>query len=319
VPGTVTIDALGTFATVLVTERNASDFARELLVAELTAVDLACSRFRPDSELAAINAAPGRLVRVSPLLADALAAGLEAARLTDGDVDPTCGLSLVRLGYDRDFAMARTDTSPLRQPPLPGGNWRRVIFDPGRREVRVPGDTLIDLGATAKARAADRAAARISAELGCGTLVNLGGDISVAGDPPQGGWLVGIADDAGFDSTARTMTPSQLIVIRDGGLATSSTLGRTWRRGGVRLHHIVDPATGLPATSCWRTVSVAAATCVDANIASTAAILRGERAAGWLEGLRLPARLVRHDGIVRAVAGWPVGVRTESSPAGVIS
>ncbi len=303
--GTGTIDALGTFATVLVTERNAIGSAVELLEAQLTAMDLACSRFRPDSELVAVNRTPGRLARVSPLLADALTVGLAAARLTDGDVDPTCGLSLVRLGYDRDFAVARQDTGPLRQPPLPGGNWRRVILDSGRREVRVPTGALIDLGATAKALAADRAADRISSQLGCGVLVNLGGDISVAGDPPDGGWLVGIADDAGFDSTPETMTPSQLIVIRDGGLATSSVLGRTWQRGGTRLHHIIVPATGLPATSCWRTVSVAARTCVDANIASTAAILRGERAAGWLRGLRLPARLVRHNGIAVTTCGWP--------------
>lgn len=94
-------------------------------------------------------------------------------------------------------------------------------------------------------------------------------------------------------------------MVRDGGLATSSPLGRTWRRGDARLHHIVDPVTGRPARSCWRTASVAAASCVGANIASTAAILRGERAIGWLEGLGLPARLVRQDGTAVTVAGWP--------------
>jgi len=57
--------------------------------------------------------------------------------------------------------------------------------------------------------------------------------------------------------------------------------------------------------SCWRAASVAAATCVDANTASTAAILRGEPAAAWLAGLGLPARLVRHDGAAVTVAGWP--------------
>ena len=93
--------------------------------------------------------------------------------------------------------------------------------------------------------------------------------------------------------------------INDGGLATSSTLGRAWRRGGADLHHIIEPSTGRPARSSWRTVSVAAASCVDANIASIAAILRAERAIGWLDGLRLPARLVRHDGTVVTVAGWP--------------
>jgi thiamine biosynthesis lipoprotein len=220
-------------------------------------------------------------------------------------VDPTCGQALVSLGYDRDFARARQDTGSLRQPPAPGGGWRRVALDAGRQEVTIPDGVLLDLGATAKALAADRAAARIAAATGCGVLVNLGGDISVAGQPPAGGWLIGIADAASFDTTTASVETAQAVTIRDGGLATSSVLGRAWQRGAARLHHIIDPRTGMPAQSCWRTVSVAAATCVDANIASTAAILRGAHAVAWLGRLRLPARLVRHDGSVVTVAGWP--------------
>jgi thiamine biosynthesis lipoprotein len=71
------------------------------------------------------------------------------------------------------------------------------------------------------------------------------------------------------------------------------------------MHHLVDPASGLPAVGPWRTVSAAAASCLDANIASTAAIVRGERAAGWLESVRLPSRLVREDGRARHLVGWP--------------
>jgi FAD:protein FMN transferase len=220
-------------------------------------------------------------------------------------VDPTCGQSLVRLGYDRDFASARRRAGRLRRPPVPAGGWRRVEFDLDRREVTVPADVMLDLGATAKALAADRAAAAIEAALGGGVLVNLGGDIRVAGDPPEGGWRVGIADDAGFDTRAAEIEPRQVVVIRDGGLATSSTSVRAWRRGGVDLHHIIVPATGRPADSCWRTVSVAAANCVGANMASTASIVRGERAVPWLSGLRLPARLVRHDGSTLTAGGWP--------------
>jgi thiamine biosynthesis lipoprotein len=305
--GACTFKALGTFATLLVTDPGALGGARGLLVAELDAVDAACSRFRQDSELCRINRAGGRPVRVSPLFAEALATALTAASQTDGDVDPTCGLSLVRLGYDRDFAQVRLRTDPLRQPPMPAGGWRGVELDSGRRQVRVPAGVMLDLGATAKALAADRAAAAIQAAMGCGVLVNLGGDIRVAGRPPAGGWRVGIADDVRFDAGAAAVEPSQVVVVSDGGLATSSPLGRAWRRGGAGLHHIVHPATGRPADSCWRAVSVAAASCVNANTASTAAILKGERAAGWLAGLGLPARLVRHDGSAVTVAGWPRG------------
>ena len=253
-------------------------------------------------------------VQISPLLADALTVALTAARLTDGDVDPTCGGSLAALGYDRDFTQARENTAALRQPAAPAPGWRSVALDPVLREVRVPAGAVLDLGATAKALAADRAAVAIAAALGCGVLVNLGGDIRVAGTPPAGGWRVGIADDVTFDGPGSPGPAGHAVLVRDGGLATSGTAVRSWRRGAARLHHIIVPGTGLPARSCWRAVSVAAATCVSANTASTAAIIRGERAAGWLAGLGLPARLVRHDGAAVTVAGWPADPGRTGTP-----
>jgi thiamine biosynthesis lipoprotein len=313
--GTRTFPALGTFASLLVTDRRSMELAFGLLAGELLAMDMACSRFRPDSELWRVNHARGHPVAISPLLTQALATALTAARITDGDVDPTCGQSLVRLGYDCDFAQARRDTAGLATPPAPAAGWRTVELDEERRTVRMPETVMLDLGATAKALAADRAAARISAAVGCGVLVNLGGDIRVAGEPPTGGWRVGILDDLVYAASSVHAEPSQAVVIRDGGLATSSTLAREWQRGGARLHHIIVPVTGLPVDSCWQTVSVAAATCVDANTASTAAILRGEAAAQWLDGLHLPARLVGRDGTTVIVGGWPAddsGTRSQA-------
>ncbi|MFZ0044265.1 MAG: FAD:protein FMN transferase, partial [Streptosporangiaceae bacterium] len=99
--------------------------------------------------------------------------------------------------------------------------------------------------------------------------------------------------------------PGQTVTITSGGLATSSTTVRAWTVAGRPVHHIIDPATGEPASSCWRTVSVAAGTCTDANIASTAAIIRSAAAPAWLRDMGLPARLVRHDGTVETTAGWP--------------
>jgi thiamine biosynthesis lipoprotein len=182
---------------------------------------------------------------------------------------------------------------------------------PGWREVRLDGRSLIlpkgvqlDLGATAKAWAADRSAARIASQLGCGVLVSLGGDIAVAGPPPAAGWRVRVQDVTGAPGEPPA-GPYALIAIRDGGLATSSTAARRWQRGGDVLHHILDPRTGLPAEPVWRTVSVAAGSCADANAASTAAVIRGRRALGWLTRLGLPARLVDATGAVFTVAGWP--------------
>ena len=325
--GTGYLKALGTSANLLVTDPSSTDRACAILRAELDAIDRACSRFRPDSELWQLNHARGRAMRVSALLAEAVAVALAAARATDGDVDPTCGRSLVRLGYDRDFAAARQDTSPLPRPAVPAAGWRAVELDRERREIKIPTDVMLDLGATAKALAADRAAVRIAAALNCGVLVNLGGDISIAGEPPDHGWLVGIVDNRGFDgvpgpapprhdASSRSLSPpchDAVVAVRDGGLATSSTKVRAWSRGSARLHHIIEPSTGMPVGSCWRTVSVAAATCVDANTASTAAIIRAERAPGWLARQHLPARRAGHSGEIVMVAGWPADTTAKGS------
>jgi FAD:protein FMN transferase len=318
--GAAHFTALGTSASLLVTDASRTDRARALLDAELAAIDRACSRFRPDAELWRVNHAHGRPVRVSALLAEAVAAALAAADATDGDVDPTCGRSLMRLGYDRDFAAARQDTSPLTRPTVRAPGWRAVDLDRERREIRIPRRVVLDLGATAKALAADRAATRIAASVNCGTLVNLGGDIAVAGEPPDQGWLVGIVDNRGFDGAAAEAAAGAcpprhdaVVTIRSGGLATSSTKVRAWSRGAARLHHIIEPSTGMPADSCWRTVSVAAATCVAANTASTAAIIRSERAPGWLASQHLPARLAGRGGEIVTVAGWPADTTGKGS------
>jgi thiamine biosynthesis lipoprotein len=185
---------------------------------------------------------------------------------------------------------------------IPG--WRSVGVDVDRQRLTVPPGVWLDLGATVKGWAADRAAARIADVVGCGVLVSLGGDTAVAGEPPDGGWRIRVQDRTALPGEAAD-GPSQVVTIRDGGLATSSTAARRWRRGGDVLHHILDPRTGRPAAPVWRTVSVAAATCADANTAATAAVIRGRQALPWLSGLRLPARLVGQDGTVHALSAWP--------------
>lgn len=283
----------------VVTDPGALDEARAVLTDGLAAVDLACSRFRPDSELAAVEAAAGRWVAVSPLLADLLDVALRAARRTDGDVDPTVGSALVGLGYDRDLASIPAGGTVVRAR-IPG--WRRIERDGGRARV-APG-VHVDLGATAKARTADLAAAEITRRTGSGCLVSLGGDIAVAGAAPDGGWRIRVEDVTG-DPEAPPSGPSSVVTIADGGLATSSTRSRRWRRDGLDLHHLIDPRTGLPSAPVWRTVSVAAGTCVDANTVSTAAIVRGSRVWPWLRRTGLPARLVAQDGRVFTADGWP--------------
>ncbi len=296
-PGTARWRALGTSAAIVVSDRGALAAARAAVEAELAAVDLACSRFRSDSDLSRLNAGAGRPVRVGALLLEAIAVALRAAALTDGIVDPTIGRALILAGYDRDFATLAHARSRLVATRVEG--WQTVSVDLARSEARLPREVRLDLGATAKALAADRAAsAAAAAAPGAGVLVNLGGDIAVAGPAPAGGWAVRVADD----HRAPPDAPGQTLAISTGGLATSSTTVRRW---GPDAHHIIDPRTGLPADSPWRTVSVAADSCVDANIASTAAIVLGDDAPGWLEARDLPARLVDHEGATLALAEWP--------------
>jgi thiamine biosynthesis lipoprotein len=288
---------------VVVTDPDGLDAATARVQEVVAAIDRACSRFRDDSELSRLQAGGGlREGVVSPLLAQALATALRAAELTDGAVDPTVGEAVRKAGYSVDFDALPADGAALKLTVLPVPGWRRVRLFAATRRVEIDAGVEIDLGATAKALAADlAAAAALEAVHTGGVLVSLGGDVAVAGEPPDEGWHIQIAENS-----RATITPDgETIAIRAGGVATSSMTVRRWRRGGVELHHIIDPATGLPAAGPWRTVSVVAGNCVDANIAATAAIVRGASAASWLDGAGLPARLVDRSGAMTRVGGWP--------------
>jgi thiamine biosynthesis lipoprotein len=323
--------ALGTTAVLAVSDPGALDAAREEVEQEIAAIDLACSRFRADSELSRLNAAGGRPRPASPLLREAIAAGIRAWALTDGDVSPTLGAALVLAGYDRDFASLRADGGPTvdqrsRSRTSSSGNNRdpiatvRVERHPGaeaieldeqRGVVRLARGVQLDLGATAKALAADRAAAAAHRRTGAGVLVSLGGDIALAGPAPADGWVVRVTDDHAAGERDQPVDPpapapgESLIRLLTGGLATSSVVVRRWRRDGEERHHLIDPRTGRPAAVTWRTASVAAASCLDANIASTATMIRGPRAVAWLTELGLPARLQPLEGEPLLLAGWP--------------
>ena len=302
---TASFDALGSTATVAITSPECLSEAVASVQRTVAAFDKACSRFRDDSELQALNGAAGERVAVGPLLFDAVRAAVRTAELTDGDVDPTVGRALIALGYDRDFtalpSVRRNDRS--RRPALteiPG--WSTLRLDEDTRTIQMPRGVKLDLGATAKALAADRAAEKAAGACGCEVLVSLGGDLATAG-APRGGWPVRVTDDHRGGADA----PGQWISVHSGGLATSSVATRAWQMPWGPAHHLVDPATGAPADGPWRTVTVAAASCLDANSASTAAIVRGARAEQWLASIGLPSRLVGRDGSVRHLAGWPAG------------
>jgi len=306
-------DALGTGARVAVWPPERLGPALIAVDAVLDALDHQASRFRPDSEISRINEAGGGLFLLSDGLAQAIGVALAAARWTGGLTDPTVGAALISMGYDRDFAAIDADRREPVPPPSPAPGWSSVEL--AGVLLRLPADVRLDLGATAKGLGSDRAARAAMCAVsageaavataggaparGGGALVELGGDIAVAGTPPRGGWPVTVAGPVAGPP------PARLVRLPAGAIATSATTCRRWRRAGRALHHIVDPRTGLPADGPWQMATVAAATCADANAAATAAIVAGHQAEDLLTAAGLPARLTGHDGSVRRLGGWP--------------
>ena len=295
-----TFSAIGTTNTVLVTDPSTLEPAVAIARRHLAELDRAVSRFRPDSEVSLLAARARRSPAeafVSPTFAAYLEAALRVARLTGGLVDPTVGSALVAAGYDDDLEVVRSrpDFHQTRVAGVP--HWHTVHLNPSARRVTVPAGTLIDLGATAKAHAADTIAHLLAERLPGGFAVNLGGDVAVSGSLPPQGWSIGIeaADGAVL----------QVVASTGQAIATSSTQRRVWSVDGVARHHIVDPRTGNTAPAVWNQVSCAAATCLEANAASTAAVVLGQEAPVWLEANGIRARLDGADGRVVTTTGWP--------------
>jgi thiamine biosynthesis lipoprotein len=291
----------GTYAFLAVADAEQLPRARRITDQLLAAVDGACSRFRWDSTLSEVNRRPGSWVAADPLLVAALEVALDAAAVTDGLVDPCLGRTMVSLGYDRDLAeltLLPTERVTARVDPPPPGAWREVRV--AEDAVRIPEGVALDLGATAKAWAADLVAETLVDALGCPVVVSLGGDLRVLGPDPDeaAAWPVQVAERPDEVSSGATVSVS-------GGLATSSTLVRRWSTAAGDRHHLLDPRTGLPASGVFRTVTAAGSTCVAANTASTAALVLGAEAPAWLRRHGVTARLIDVDGTVTTVGDWP--------------
>ncbi len=299
--------ALGTYVHLVTGDPEDLVGAGAVAAEVLDHVDRACSRFRDDSDLTRVNAHPGEWVAVDPLLVSATTVALQAADMTDGLVDPCLGRPLVALGYDVTMSAVRErDPATFRVPSVVTHRrtaWREVRVDPAGA-LRIPADCALDLGATAKAWAADLVAAAVVDTLGGRVLVSLGGDVRIDGAPGDP-WPVRVTETP-HDVTGETVT------LSGGGLATSSTRARRWRTGDVEQHHLLDPRTGRPVSGTWRTATATGPTSVAANVATTAALVLGEDAVGWLAEQRVTARLVSADGSVTVVGDWPA--RTPTIP-----
>jgi thiamine biosynthesis lipoprotein len=269
---------------------SASRFERAaaLVAAEFEEQEERCSRFRPTSELSQVNAAAGRPIRLSPPLASLVGLALEAADTTEGLFDPTVLRAVVAAGYDRDFADLLLTAREVLRPAGPTGRWREL-----EREgdlLTMPAGVALDLGGIAKGWTADRAAARVGGLLPW-AIVDAGGDLRVVGDLPSGGLEVGVEDPGDPDREVLRLA------LTAGALATSSIVRRSW---GPDQHHLIDPRTGRPSVTDVVQATVWAPTCVEAEVRTKEALLRGEPALA-----RLTATLVHRDGTVRTNMGVP--------------
>jgi thiamine biosynthesis lipoprotein len=224
------------------------------------------SRFRSDSELNRVNASGAATVVVSELFAETLRDALRAAAQTRGLVDPTLGVALEDAGYNRDFALMRSEFWPAG----PGAPGSVASVQLSGRILSRPVGMKLDLNGVVKARTADEALGFLA---GSG-FVAAGGDVAA-----RGGALIGLPGGGSLD-------------LRDGGVATSGTSRRRWRRNGVLQHHLIDPVTGRPSASIWTQVTVAAGSCRDADVAAKAAFLLGADGPAWLDERDLPGRFL---------------------------
>ena len=286
---------------IAVTDSSTLERARQHLMDLMGDVERAASRFQKSSDVSRINAAGGHLVPVGRQTVALVDVALDAAAQTQGLVDPTVGAHLVHCGYAGDISIVRDRLVAVPEGPAPHrADWQSVQVDHELSRVGLPVGLALDLGATAKPWTADVAAHGIATSLGTGVLVEIGGDVAVAGRKTSP-WQVLVSEKAG--------QVGEQVGLASGGLATSSTAARRWRTPSSAAHHIIDPRTGEPADGPWRTVTVWARSAVDANVASTAAIILGDEGPAYLAELGHAARLVGTDDRIRTVGAWPTESR----------
>jgi thiamine biosynthesis lipoprotein len=299
-------EAMGTHVHVLVVATDERAAARLLQFAteRIEQLEARWSRFRPTSEISRLNASAGTPCVVS---ADTVRL-VESMRLgyavTNGAYDPTVLHDLCTLGYDRDFqcvvapaytaAKRRTGDGARR-----AGGFDGVVVSRASGLVWLPAGTGIDPGGIGKGLAADMVVEELVGAGASGALVNIGGDLRVMGLPDDGDrWIVDVDDPHSGE-------PATKVALVDGALATSSTRRRAWQHDGEVVHHLIDPATGMPADADVAGVSVIAAEAWRAEVLTKAVVVTGAARGGQLvERLGAAMRAVAPDGRVHANAAW---------------
>jgi thiamine biosynthesis lipoprotein len=308
----VTFDAMGSHVRLLIGEpgpdQDPAPLAAERARRLIFDFDLALSRFKPESELCALNADPREAVPASPLLRRAVRAGLEAAERSGGLVDPTLVGEIESAGYVSSRAgvagaslpEALAQAPPRRSArPDPRRRWREFVVDDEAELIRRPPGLRFDTGGTGKGLAADLVAESLRGYRRF--VVDCGGDIRIGG--------AGALVDPYPVHVEHPLSGDRGLVLRlgSGGVATSGLNVRIWRgEDGSFAHHLIDPAGGDPAWTGLIGATALGDTALEAETLSKAALLSGpEGAREILFGLG--GVIVHDDGRVEPVG--PLSVR----------
>lgn len=261
-------------------------------------IECCLSRFKPASELCALNRSGGEPFQASPLLYEAVSLAVSAAKETAGIFDPTILAALEAAGYDRSFeriskmdGVLDANASTVRLP-----DYRNICCDPHRGTIQLGGNQRIDLGGIGKGMAVDRALA--STGFLADRCIAAGGDLAVRGAAGLNEeWTVAL-EDAGTAGQSS-------VVLRDAAMATSTVTKRRWELNGRDRHHLIDARTGRSSSSSLRTVTTVAPSCVQADVAAKTALLLGDEGMEFLDGRGMFGFAVRHDGSTVQTTYWP--------------
>jgi len=274
------------------------------------------SRFRPESEVSRLNRHAGSFVPISRETALLLGRAIEGAQLSGGAFDATQLDAIVASGYDRDYeellALSR-DEGGLLSPEFVGNRGTCDPIEVREATARLRSGVGFDPGGIGKGAAADLVVAELLAEGAAGACVNLGGDLRVAGESPEGdGWTIAIEHPW-------SAQPVALVGVATGGVASSTTLKRRWLVGKSWRHHLIDPRTGLPSDSDLTHATVIAGEAWTAEVLAKAVLLNGsDLAFNILGGTGAESLIVDEQGRVSATNGFGAFLGGAELPANVL-
>lgn len=293
---------MGSDASVVVTG-NGSDPARAATLAErgierLGQLERRWTRFDTASEVARLNRSAGTAQVVSAETVQLVEMSVRAWYATGGAFDPTLLGALLALGYT-----ASRDDPTARAAPASDADRRgrpdAILVDASASVVQLPPGTTIDPGGIGKGLAADIVAGELLDEGAAGVVVDVGGDLLVAGAPPDGeAWVIAL-------DACRDRSDGRRLRLMAGGVATSTVQLRTWTHDGVERHHLVDPRTGAPCRSDAVACTVVAGSAAWAEAFTKVPFTRGVDAGlALLDEHSLAASITTVDGVHRDTKTW---------------